>query len=56
MGVDGEWVLVQDYQVGVFAGFQAAEVLLVACRVGAAQGVVAQGRCRIDALARVIAV
>ena len=30
LGVNGEWVLVQDYQVGVFTGFQAAEVLLAA--------------------------
>ena len=50
--VNGERVLVQDYQVGVLAGFQAAEVLLVARCVRAAQGVVAQGSCYIDALAR----
>ena len=51
LGVDGERVLVQDYQVGILAGLQAAEVLLVACRIGATQGVVAQGCSRIDALA-----
>ena len=52
MRVDGERVLVQDYQVGILAGLQAAEVLLVARCIGAAQGVVAQGCCCIDALAR----
>lgn len=41
LGVDVERVLVQDYQIGVFAGLQAAEVLLVACRIGTSQGVVA---------------
>ncbi len=50
--VNGERVLVQDYQIGVFAGLQAAEVLLVTRCIGAAQGVVAQGCCCIDALAR----
>ena len=52
LGVDGERILVQDYQVGILAGLQAAEVLLVARCIGAAQGVVAQSRGRIDALAR----
>ena len=51
MWINGERVLIQDYQVGVFAGLQAAKVSLVACRVGAAQGVVAQSRSRVDALA-----
>lgn len=35
LGVNGERVLVQDYQVGILAGLQAAEVLLVARRIGA---------------------